>query len=174
MIVNKISNVCLQTGRPQFYWKLKMTTDNTQQDSPAGIELQLLDWVQAKPLAEHIRRTVFIEEQHVPESEEWDDEDDEAIHVIAIHNGQAVATARITLAGKIGRMAVLKAHRKHGIASMMLLKLIKEAQQQGHQEIKLWSQTYAQGFYKKHGFKTQGDVFLDAGIPHIEMSLLIG
>jgi len=150
-----------------------MTADNTEQGSPAAIELQLVDWVHAKPLAEPIRRTVFIEEQHVPESEEWDDEDESALHIIAIRNGQSVATARLTLAAKIGRMAVLKAHRKHGIASMMMLKLIKEAQQQGHQEIKLWSQTYAQGFYKKHGFKTQGEVFLDAGIPHIEMTLSI-
>jgi GMP synthase (glutamine-hydrolysing) len=137
----------------------------------ADIELQLLDWADAKPLAAQIRRTVFIEEQQVPESEEWDDEDEPALHIIAIKDGEAIATARLTQEGKIGRMAVLKQHRQQGIASMMLLSLIEAAKQQGQQEIKLWSQTHAQAFYQKHGFVVYGEEFLDAGIPHIEMRL---
>lgn len=137
----------------------------------ADIELQLLEWNKAKPQAEQIRRTVFIEEQHVPESEEWDDEDDTALHVLVIKNGKAIATARLTQTGKIGRMAVLKQHRQQGIASKMLVKLIEAAKQQGHQQLKLWSQTYAQGFYQKHGFIRYGDEFLDAGIPHVEMHM---
>jgi GMP synthase (glutamine-hydrolysing) len=139
----------------------------------AGIELQLLDWADAKPLAAQIRRTVFIEEQQVPESEEWDDQDKSSLHIVAIKDDEAIATARLTQEGKIGRMAVLNNYRKQGIGSMILVKLIDVAKQQGHQQIKLWSQTYAQGFYKKHGFVAQGNEFLDAGIPHIEMHLNI-
>ena len=134
-------------------------------------ELQLLDWTDAKPLAQPIRTTVFIQEQQVPESEEWDDEDKFSLHIVAILNGEAVATARFTREGKIGRMAVLKAHRKLGIGSIMLFKLIEVAKQRGLQHIKLSSQTHAQGFYKKHGFVAQGNEFMEAGIPHIEMSL---
>ncbi|NBO42976.1 MAG: GNAT family N-acetyltransferase [Betaproteobacteria bacterium] len=35
----------------------------------------------------------------------------------------------------------------------------------------LHAQCSAEGFYRRLGFKAQGDVFQDAGIDHIEMSL---
>lgn len=148
-----------------------MSIDTPEQTSAANIELQLLDWSDAKSLAKVIRTTVFIQEQQVPETEEWDDEDSSSLHIVAILNDKAVATARLTQEGKIGRMAVLKQHRQQGIASMMLNKLIEVAKQLKHQQITLWSQTYAQGFYKKHGFVAHGEEFLDAGIPHIEMHM---
>lgn len=150
-----------------------MSIDKPQQTPPASIELQILDWADAKSLAKPIRTTVFIQEQQVTESEEWDNEDKSATHLVVIKDDKAIATARLTQKGKIGRMAVLKAYRKQGIASMMLVKLIDLAKQQGQQQIKLWSQTHAQGFYKKHGFIAQGNEFLDAGIAHIEMHLKI-
>ncbi len=135
------------------------------------IELKKLNWHDAQTLAKPIRISVFIQEQYVPEAEEWDDEDSSSLHIIVIKNGETVATARLTENGKIGRMAVLKGYRKQGIGSMMLAELIKVAKQRKLSEIKLWSQTHAQDFYKKHGFIAKGDEFLDAGIPHIEMRL---
>lgn len=146
-------------------------TAMTEYTTQTNIELIQLSWADAQSLAMPIRKSVFIEEQQVPESEEWDDEDNSALHIIAIKNGEAVATARLTQKGKIGRMSVLKAHRKQGIGSMMLVELINAAKQGGLQYIKLWSQTQAQAFYKKHGFIAYGDEFLDAGISHIEMHL---
>ncbi|MDF1589747.1 MAG: GNAT family N-acetyltransferase [Gammaproteobacteria bacterium] len=146
-------------------------TTHPKHTTPANIELKQLNWLDAHALAKPIRTSVFIQEQHVPESEEWDDEDETSIHIIAMKNGEAVATARLTQKGKIGRMAVLKTHRKHGIGSMMLVELINIAKQLGYQVITLWSQIHAQGFYTKHGFTAQGDDFLDAGIPHIKMRL---
>jgi len=150
-----------------------MSIDSPEQTPPANIELQRLDWAKAKPLAKPIRTTVFIQEQQVPESEEWDNEDKSATQLLVIKDGKTVATARLTQTGKIGRMAVLKAYRKQGIGSMMLNSLIDLAKQQGQQQIKLWSQTHAQGFYQKHGFVAHGNEFLDAGIPHIEMHFKI-
>lgn len=138
-----------------------------------NIELIQLGWTDAQTLAMPIRKTVFIDEQQVPEADEWDDEDSAALHIIAIKDGQAVATARLTTKGKIGRMSVLKAFRKQGIGSMILVELINAAKQGGLQDIKLWSQTHAQAFYEKHGFITCSDTFLDAGIPHVEMRLRI-
>jgi len=143
----------------------------TEYTTQTNIELIQLNWVDAQALAMPIRKSVFIEEQQVPESDEWDDQDSAALHIIAIKDGQAVATARLTQNGKIGRMSVLKAHRKQGIGSMMLVELISAAKQGGLQDIKLWSQTHAQAFYRKHGFIACGDEFLDAGISHIEMHL---
>jgi predicted GNAT family N-acyltransferase len=146
-------------------------TSKIEHKTHAKIKLMLLDWADAQALAKPIRTSVFIQEQHVPELEEWDDEDSASLHVLAVRDGEAVATARLTQKGKIGRMAVLKAHRKQGIGSSMLVKLIEAAKQRGLQEIKLWSQTHAQEFYKKHGFVAQGDEFLDAEIAHVEMRL---
>ncbi len=145
--------------------------DKNEHIMQATIQLLQLDWAEAQSLAKPIRTSVFINEQHVPEAEEWDDDDATALHIIVIKNSEVIATARLTQQGKIGRMAVLKDHRKQGIGSMMLTELIKVAKQRELKEIKLWSQTHAQDFYKKHGFIAQGDEFLDAGIPHIEMRL---
>jgi predicted GNAT family N-acyltransferase len=146
-------------------------TFNTEHTTHAKVKLMLLGWTDAQALAKPIRTSVFIEEQHVPEREEWDDEDSTALHILVFRDGEAVATARLTQKGKIGRMAVLKVHRQQGIGSMMLVELIEVAKQRELQDIKLWSQTHAQAFYKKHGFTAQGGEFLDAGIPHIEMRL---
>jgi len=150
-----------------------MTTDTNS--TLATIRLLQLDWDEAQVLAKPIRTSVFIEEQGVPEADEWDDEDGSSLHIVVTKNGHAVATARLTKKGKIGRMAVLKAHRQQGIGSMMLTELIQAAKQADLQSIKLWAQIHAQGFYKKQGFIAYGDVFLDAGIPHphIEMRLSI-
>tara|TARA_R110002050_G_scaffold1244_2_gene8484 strand:- start:9733 stop:10179 length:447 start_codon:yes stop_codon:yes gene_type:complete len=144
-------------------------TTKSEDTTQTNIALIQLSWAGAKPLAMPIRTKVFIDEQQVPESEEWDDDDASALHIIAIKNGQAVATARLTQKGKIGRMSVLKSHRKQGIGSMMLVELINAAKQRGLKDIKLWSQKHAQAFYKKHGFIAYGDEFFDAGILHIKM-----
>lgn len=143
----------------------------TEYKTLTNITLIQLNWVDAQALAIPIRKNVFIEEQQVPESEEWDDEDCSALHIIAIKKGEAVATARLSQKGKIGRMAVLKVYRKQGIGSMMLIALINAAKESGLQDIKLWSQSHAQAFYKKHGFIVSGNEFLDAGISHVEMHL---
>lgn len=146
-------------------------TDGQVQTPQPNIELQQLDWHEAQALAKPIRQTVFIEEQGVPEAEEWGHGDEVSLHIIAKFNGKAVGTARLTVDGKIGRMAVLKPHRRLGIASIMLAELIKTAKQQGQQQLKLNAQTHAQGFYGKHGFIAHGNEFMDAGIPHVEMTL---
>ncbi len=135
------------------------------------IDIQLLEWTRAKPLAQPIRTQVFIQEQQVPESEEWDRWDDFSVHALIIVDGVAAGTGRLTRDGKIGRMAVLKHYRNQGAGSAMLLALIEEAQDRGMQRLSLSAQTHAQGFYTRHGFTTVGKEYLDVGIPHITMQL---
>jgi len=143
---------------------------NTEQ---FGIELIVMDWSNAAPLAQTVRTEVFIEEQGVSKAEEWDNQDQAAMHIIAFYNAIPVGTARLTSKGKIGRMAVLKQHRNKGVGTAMLQKLIGLAKQQKQRQLILWSQTHAKAFYQQHGFIAQGSEFLDAGIPHIEMCLEI-
>ena len=127
-----------------------------------------------------IREIVFIEEQHVPEGIERDAEDARAYHVLAIQGGHAIGTGRlVTLpeappqeTGKwaqIGRMAVLKSARKLKVGSQLLTALENEARRQGVQGIMLHAQTYALGFYQRHGYEALGEKFDEAGIEHLEM-----
>ena len=120
-----------------------------------------------------LRRTVFIEEQGVPENEELDDQDDRAIHLLAWQDGRAVGSARILLdgdTGKIGRVCVLPQARGQGLwAALIRAALDVLRVQPGIGRAKLGSQTHAIGFYEKLGFAAFGPVYDDAGIPHRDM-----
>lgn len=132
------------------------------------------DWAIEGVRLAGIRRAVFVIEQLVPESEEWDDWDKAASHVVAESaDGWAVGTGRLLPDGHIGRMAVLKAWRGRGVGSALLSELIALARERGHAETRLHAQTHALGFYRKHGYDPLGDEFMEAGIPHYEMRLTL-
>lgn len=118
-----------------------------------------------------IRRRVFIDEQQVPESLEWDEFDAISLHVLAeTASGVAVATGRLLPDGHIGRMAVLPEWRGRGVGLAVLQRLLTAARQRGDHSVRLNAQTHALGFYEKAGFVAEGPVFDDAGIPHRSMS----
>lgn len=118
-----------------------------------------------------IRRRVFIEEQRVPESLEWDEFDAVSLHLLAeTESGIAIATGRLLPDGHIGRMAVLPEWRRRGVGYAVLLVLIEAALARGDQSVRLHAQVHALGFYGKAGFVAEGPVFDDAGIPHRTMS----
>jgi len=133
------------------------------------LKILLVDWYRAEITAKHVRQAVFIDEQNVPEEDEWGHGDEEALHLVASLDGNPIATARLTADGTIGRMAVLKSFRNQGTGSAMMEQLIKTAKQNRFRVLKLNAQRTAEGFYAKHGFVAQGDEFMDAGIPHIAM-----
>lgn len=134
-----------------------------------------------------IRRNVFVEEQGIPEDLEFDDIDQEAMHVIVYETtpnrnakGQddknAVATGRIFFDGescKIGRIAVLKEYRNMKYGDFTVRMLMNKAFTSGINEITLDAQCYAESFYEKIGFHKVGEPFLDTGIPHIKMIISI-
>ncbi len=121
-----------------------------------------------------IRRAVFIEEQNVPEAEEIDNLDAEALHVLAHDDGRPVATARLFIkgdTGKIGRVAVLKSHRGTGLGAQIMrasLDILKA--QPGVSKAFLSAQTQVIGFYETLGFTAHGPEYLDANIPHRDMT----
>ena len=135
------------------------------------LKLLLADWLHADVAAIPIREAVFIKEQNVPEVDEWDNDDEHALHLIASLDGNAIGTARLTPKGTIGRMAVLKSFRSQGVGSAMLDRLIEVAKQSKFERVTLNAQRSAEGFYDKHGFIAQGNEFMDAGISHIAMQL---
>lgn len=135
-----------------------------------NFEIRLGTWTELQAFAQSIRHKVFIVEQNVPVELEWDDMDPICVHAVAFDaSGQAVGTGRLLPDGHIGRMAVLPTARGTGVGSAILLALMRQAEQRGDQSVLLNAQTYAQAFYRKHGFVAYGDEFMDAGIPHVQM-----
>lgn len=135
------------------------------------LKILLLDWERAQITATHVRQAVFINEQNVPEEDEWGHGDEEALHFVASLAGNPIATARLSADGTVGRMAVLKSFRNQGTGSAIMDQLIKTAKQNRFMVLKLNAQRTAEGFYAKHGFIAEGDEFTDAGIAHIAMQL---
>jgi predicted GNAT family N-acyltransferase len=117
---------------------------------------------------------VFINEQKVPESLEWDDFDHDAIHLIAIDKGtNTIGCARILANGHIGRMAVLKGKRGKGVGKALLAKAISICKVNGYKQLRLSAQNHAVIFYEKFGFTICSDEYLDANIWHVDMQLII-
>jgi len=128
-----------------------------------------MDWAAARAEASRIRLAVFVEEQRVPPEIEMDDNDAACVHALAYWQGRAVGTGRLLPDGHIGRMAVLKQSRSLGVGGVILERLVEEARRRGMKEVVLSAQTHAIGFYRRHGFMQEGEVFDEAGIPHQEM-----
>lgn len=140
----------------------------------AEISVKEVGWREAQHVLGAIRRQVFIIEQQVPEALEWDGLDAEAIHLLASsHAGTPLGCARILPQGHIGRMAVLKHSRGLGVGWMLLQAAIASCRAQGWHDIRLSAQTHAIGFYAQAGFVVCGEAYLDAGITHKDMRLIL-
>ncbi|MFM9269906.1 GNAT family N-acetyltransferase [Halomonas elongata] len=136
------------------------------------LEIREGDWSELGDIAGEIRRVVFIEEQQVPEDEEWDGRDDECRHFLALDAaGKALGTARLLPDGHIGRVAVLEEARGRGVGLALMEAAIASAHRRGDTSVALAAQTHALAFYERLGFHAHGETFLDAGIPHRNMTL---
>ena len=139
------------------------------------------DW----PELEALRHRVFVEEQAVPVELERDELDDIATHAVARNaGGTVVGTGRMVVqAGglaRIGRMAVAVEARATGVGAALLAVLETAARAAGCRRVELHAQTHATGFYGRAGYEActgrfegrplrAGEVFDDAGIPHVAM-----
>ena len=131
-------------------------------------------WSALERDAAPLRRAVFVDEQGIPESEEWDAADATALHAVAINAlGQAVGTGRLLAAepgvGKIGRMAVHRALRGTGVGARVLAALIEAARTRGDHTLRLSAQRTAMGFYQRQGWQCVGEPYDEVGIPHQTM-----
>jgi predicted GNAT family N-acyltransferase len=117
-----------------------------------------------------VREEVFVREQNVPPEMELDEDDPRSVHVLArAPDGTVIAAGRLTPAGQIGRMAVLKDWRGRGVGSALVELLLEQARTRGMGEVLLHAQAEATDFYLKHGFEVAGEDFMEAGIPHRPM-----
>lgn len=119
-----------------------------------------------------VRAIVFMEEQNVSWAEEFDEYDASALHILGKENGEPFACGRILIDGTtalFGRLAIRKKWRGQGHGAALLDFMLSTARILGCTSYELHAQTHAIGFYARRGFVQQGDVFDEAGIPHVTM-----
>ena len=137
-------------------------------------------WSDLADSAKSVRLAVFVHEQQIPETEEWDADDADAVHAVVTNlSSLPLATGRLITQGqpqghaKIGRMAVLRSSRGIGLGDKVLLALMEHARSKGIQHIGLHAQVSAKAFYARHGFQAEGDEFDEVEIPHQLMTLTL-
>lgn len=137
------------------------------------IRIEIVDWQVAQARISPIRQAVFIEEQNVPIELEWDGLDAQCTQILALSNDEAAGTARMTAVGKIGRMAVLRPWRRQGVGSQLLSTLITVGRDAQLPYVTLDAQVTAIAFYQRFGFRVISQSFIDAGIEHQTMTLML-
>lgn len=143
-------------------------------DGQPAFSVARVSWSQAQAVLSTIRKAVFVDEQRVPATLEWDGLDDDCVHVLATAaDGRAIGTGRLLPDGHIGRMAVLRAWRGKGVGTALLQELLVAARERGHAHAQLSAQTHALEFYRRFGFEETSGEYLDAGIPHRAMRLAL-
>jgi predicted GNAT family N-acyltransferase len=126
-------------------------------------------------MAFHIRKEVFVEEQGFPlefEFDEFDTLNALSEHILVYYNEKPVGTGRLRVVdglGKLERICILEPYRKFGLGKIILKTLEEIAKEHGITQVKLHGQTQAEGFYKKLGYRTSSDIFMEDGGPHLLM-----
>ncbi len=126
-----------------------------------------------------LRVDVFVVEQTCP-YHELDGKDllDGVHHLMGFSNGEIVACARLLPAGvsydnvSIGRVATKITARGNGLGHQLIAEALKQCEQLWPgKTIDISAQEHLEGLYQSHGFKRISDMYLDDGIPHIDMRL---
>ncbi|MGE4064041.1 MAG: GNAT family N-acetyltransferase [Rhodospirillaceae bacterium] len=124
--------------------------------------------------ARRIRFTVFCEEQQVPPDLEWDAHEAVCEHVLADVDGVALGAARIRpyqpSVFKIERVAVVKEARGQGIGLFIMAEIMRRLADRRASAVVLNAQAQVETFYHQLGFLSEGEQFMEAGIPHVHMT----
>ena len=124
------------------------------------------------------RSEIFVVEQDCV-YQDLDDKDQDAIHVFCWNEaGRVAGCLRVFWkdeeAGiaQIGRVVTLE--HGLGIGGEILHKGVELAIEQFKaRKIYLEAQQYATGYYAKEGFEVVSDMFLEDGIPHVQMERVV-
>ena len=149
---------------------LNRATSPRYNETPMAISIIETRWDEHEPALRALRQKVFIDEQRVPEELEWDGEDQDAVHFLALDAEQnPVGCIRLLPSGQISRLCVISEQRNNGVGSSLLVAAEESARAKGMEEIFLHAQTHATSFYESAGFSVSGGIFMDANIPHRQM-----
>jgi ElaA protein len=125
-----------------------------------------------------LRSEVFVVEQNCVYLD-LDNKDQSSFHICGHSKNELVAYARILPPGlafieaSIGRVSTSPAYRHHGAGRELMIRSIAFTQQQfNDRPIRIGAQLYLEKFYSSLGFQSCSPVYLEDGIPHIEMILV--
>ena len=121
------------------------------------------------------RAEIFVKEQKISYVDE-DDVDYRSWHVFGMENGRVAAYLRAFKDGentlKIGRVLTL-VHGK-GTGSQLMKYAISELKSKTNcKKFIMDAQSHAISFYKRLGFIITSEVYLEEGIPHVDMELTL-
>ena len=124
-----------------------------------------------------LRSEVFVVEQNCVFLD-MDDKDYHCRHIMGWKEGRLGASARILPPGlaypepSIGRVVTaLLFRRMGGGRELMEFSINKTRALYADEDIRIGAQLYLKDFYGSFGFKEEGAVYMEDGIPHIEMLL---
>ena len=119
-----------------------------------------------------LRTEVFVVEQDCV-YQDMDDKDYESLHVVLLLDNNIAAYTRIYQSSKashIGRVVVKKEHRKNDLGRLIMKESVDFCESEyGKQEIIISAQLYLLKFYSELGFSSEGEIYLEDGIKHIQM-----
>ena len=119
-----------------------------------------------------VRNNVFVVEQGVSESDEYDDFESSSRHYLITKNDVScgVARWRNTDKGiKLERFAVLAKFRGSGLGKRLVEEVLKDVLPM-KRKIYLHAQIQTVDFYQKLSFEKDGEIFEEAGIKHYKMT----
>ncbi len=121
------------------------------------------------------RAAVFVVEQNCI-YQDLDDKDYESLHVYFEDDGKITAYLRAFIKDKdtvqIGRVLTLQ--HGTGVGGMLLKEGIRQVRKKFNpKQVYIEAQCYAAGFYEREGFKICSDEFIEDGIPHVQMMLML-
>jgi len=122
-----------------------------------------------------LRSEVFVVEQNCVFLDQ-DDKDQKCYHLLLYSGDELVGYSRLVPAGlsysemAIGRVITSPSARGKGLGRILMELSIDYCHKLfGPGDIRLGAQTYAHGFYASLGFVSDGEVYDEDGIEHIEM-----
>ena len=123
-----------------------------------------------------LRSEVFVVEQNCV-YQDIDEKDQKAIHLFIKKNNEIIAYTRIFKKGdyyeenpSIGRVVVSKKERGKNLGKEIMIESIEfiKKEMEGR-KIELSAQKYLDKFYKELSFYSEGEDYLEDGIPHQRM-----
>jgi ElaA protein len=123
-----------------------------------------------------LRSEVFVVEQNCV-FQDMDNKDQFCYHLMGWEEGRLLAYTRLVPAGKsypemsIGRVVTSPKGRGRGLGKELMQQSILQCNNLfGPGTIRIGAQLYLLTFYKSLGFEPQGEMYLEDGIEHIEMT----
>ena len=107
---------------------------------------------------------------------EFDEYDETAFHFVVEVDDFVVGTARLVVLGfdgNIGRVCILKNFRRKGLGTKLIISIIEASMDIGLNRLIVEAKVDALSFYEKIGFVTEGNEYLEIGVPHKKMFLML-